>query len=52
MAEIIMYIVACLEIVLGFTFLFIAKFPVMAILLFVSGLLFIVSGLLTRAKKV
>ena len=52
MAKIIMILVGCLEIILGFVFLIAVKFPAAAILFFVSGLLFIVSGLLSNTKKV
>lgn len=46
--DIIMFSVGGIEIVAGILFLFIAQFPVMAILFIISGALFIASGVLTR----
>ena len=47
MSRIIMVLAGCLEIIAGVIFLFIVKFPAIAILLFISGILFIISGMLT-----
>lgn len=50
MSKLIMILAGCLEIIAGLIFLLIVKFPAIAILLFIAGILFIISGLLTRNK--
>ena len=52
MSKIIMISVGCLWLILGLIFLIVAKFPMMGILFFFSVILFIVSGVLSKAKKV
>ena len=51
MSKIIMILAGCLEIIAGLIFLFAVKFPAISILLFISGILFIASGLLTGRAK-
>ena len=49
--NIIMFAAGGIEIVLGLIFLFVAKFPAIAILFVISGALFVASGVLTRKAE-
>ncbi|MBR1599456.1 MAG: hypothetical protein IJ661_11190 [Lachnospiraceae bacterium] len=52
MSKIIMISAGCLEIISGLIFLAIVRFPAIAILFFISGILFVVSGLLTGKAEI
>ena len=51
MSKNIMILAGCLEIIAGLIFLFVVKLPAIAILFFISGALFVVSGVLTGKAK-
>ena len=51
MSKTIMFSAGCLEIIAGLIFLIAVKFPVMAILLLLSGIMFIVAGLFTMKAE-
>lgn len=51
MSKLIMILAGCLEITAGLIFLFVVRFNAIAILFFIAGILFVISGLLTRKKS-